>query len=222
MLKRTNKKEQPSISSDGGTAISTKRPRKPRRSQFSRWFWHWFAAGEGEGSPGYTYYIDWGLTVDAIFGVGLMYLSPIPLAEAARTFLLPVVGIMIGIAFAWVANANAILHTPEIEGVTRKLRGGLVGVVWEFQLAVLLLLTILVLWGLASLQIFDVTWPTPDRVTLYSVMEIVLYGSASCAVRVCWRIVRDVQNLFVTRHRVREVERMRRESDADPDESQSR
>lgn len=194
--------------------------RKPR-GPFNRWFWHWFASGEGEGSSGYTYYMDWGLTVDAVLGLGLMYLSPIPLAEAARTFLLPVVGIMIGISFAWVANANAILHTPEIEGVARRMRGGLVGVVWEFQLAVLLLLMILVLWGLASLRIFDITWPTPGRYVWYSVTEVVLYGSASFAVRVCWRIVRDVQNLFVTRHRVRDVDLMPKELGSESDGNHS-
>lgn len=180
-----------------------------RKSDYDRWFGHWFLKGVNGGRPGHEYYWRWGLLVDVLVGGSIMFLSPVAIGDAARVFLLPVAGIMIGLTFAWVGNANAVLQTPEIEGVARRMRGGLEAIIWEFQLAVLILLIVAVMWGLASVDVFDETWPTPARSYLYNTVEATLYAASSLALRACWRVVRDAQNLFVTRHRLREELRKR-------------
>ena len=99
-----------------------------------------------------------------------------------------------------------MLQTPEIEELSDYFDGGMDSLAFSYQLAVLVLFVVLVLWGLASVGVFDETWPVGGTLwgdRFYFAVSIVLYGSWSMAIRSCWHVVGNAQRLLVSRHRMR-------------------
>jgi len=169
-------------------------------------YWVWLIRGTG-GRPGIRRFLDWWLIVHAIVAVGLSVVVPVPLQEAAAVFLLPLAGILIGLSFAWAGNAQTLLQTQEIEYFAEHHPGGFAEYVYVYQTAVLLILTTLVLWGLAGAQVFDKTWPTPALPKAYMLVEVVLFGLASVAIRECWHVVLGAQCMLLVRRNIRKKQR---------------
>lgn len=167
-----------------------------------RWFWGWFFRGI-KGDAGWTRLVNKWLPIHILIGGVLFGLSPVSLADAARGFLLPIAGIFVGIAFAWAASAQSVLQTSELEEWSEFADDGYEGVVYTFQLAILVLLGVLIMWGLASLGVFDQTWPTEKRRSAYIVVGVCMYASASLGVRACWHAVFGAQMLLITRYTIR-------------------
>ena len=59
-----------------------------------------------------------------LVGVALAFLIQVDLATAANAVLLPLVGILIGLCFAWAGNAQALLQTRELNRMTEHSEGG--------------------------------------------------------------------------------------------------
>lgn len=176
-----------------------------------QWFWGWLRHGddtveEDERQPGYRKIANRWIFLHLTVGATLSGIAPASLNDAASSFLLPLAGIFIGIAFAWAGNAQTLLQTPEIEQLANYPGEGFKDWVYEYQLTVLLLLVTLVLWGVSSLGVYDELWPTPQRAYLYWVVGLLLYTLASLSLRGCWRAVMDTQNLLVTRYRARQIQ----------------
>lgn len=128
---------------------------------------------------------------------------PLSASKAANTVLLPLAGIFIGLTFAWAGNAQALLQSSEIDDLTKYHPGGFEEFVHVFQLAILVLLGTLVGWGIAGLEVFDATWPTPHRIRTYFAVRSTLYASASIALRECWHVVLGSQLLLLVQRRIR-------------------
>lgn len=165
-------------------------------------FWSWFFKGSGNGA-GLKRFLDRWIILHIAIGLGLAFLVPIPLKEAAVTLLLPVAGIFIGLSFAWGGNAQALLQSTEIENMSSFRDGGYVEYVYTFQAAILLILVTLVLWAIAGLGIFDTVWPTCSNHYLYVLVSFFLFLFSSLTVRECWHVVLGAQSMLLARFHIR-------------------
>jgi hypothetical protein len=119
------------------------------------------------------------------------------LGDIANTVFVPLIGILVGLSFAWGANAHALLQSREIRLMIRHRAGGMPEYAFTFQLAILVTLTTLAAWGLAGLRIFDVAWPTMMRPFVYGAIESVLFALASLTIRECWHVVVGTQQMLI-------------------------
>lgn len=168
-------------------------------------FWRWFFIGDF-GSAGYTRFIDAWLILHALIGFSFSYILPKSLEEIATTILLPVVGILIGLSFAWGGNAQALLQTTEIEEISKYKKGGISEYVHTFQAAILLILITLVFWTIAGMGIFDNVWPKEKCIISYKAISFLLFFFSSMTLRECWHVVLGAHHLLLIRFKVRNKE----------------
>lgn len=175
-----------------------------------RWhFWKWFFQGLN-GKPGLLRLFDRWLVLHVGVGFGLAWLVEVPLHEAARTLILPLAGIFIGLSFAWAGNAQALLQTKKIEAIAGYHPDGIRHYVYTFQLAILILLVTLIAWGLAGLEVvsseslrrkFSLSYHTRHAASY--LVEAFLYFLSSLTLRECWHVVLGSQSLILLRHDAR-------------------
>jgi hypothetical protein len=164
-------------------------------------FWRWLVLGSG-GKPGVSRIFDGWIILHVCVATGMCYLMPIKMEEAADSVLTPLAGLLIGLAFAWGANAQALLQCDEIEEIAERSPGGLVDYVYIYLLAVLIILITIVLWGFAGLGIYDKVWPTAGT-SNYRVVEFVLFLMSSITIRTSWHVVLGSQMMLVIRWAIR-------------------
>ncbi|MEK7674623.1 MAG: hypothetical protein AAB676_02150 [Verrucomicrobiota bacterium] len=165
-------------------------------------FWRWLAKGSG-GKPGYRRLIDRWLILHFGIGVLLGFIVRVNLQTAANTVLLPLVGILIGLCFAWAGNAQALLQAGEIEEMTQFHKGGFAEYVFTYQAAILTILVTLVTWALAGFEIFDKAWPSEARQPWYFVVKAILFTLSSLTLRECWHVVLGAQWMLLMQHKIK-------------------
>ena len=165
-------------------------------------FWRWLLRGLNS-TPGYKRLITGWLLVHILIGVGTAIVVPVKVCEASRAILLPLTGMFIGLSFSWIGNAQALLQQDEIERIAEHHPDGIDTYVYTFQLAVLVILTTLVFWGLAGLSVFDSR--AEDGTYLYFGVESGLYCLVSITLRECWHVVMGSQELLRMRRTVRSI-----------------
>lgn len=180
-------------------------------------FWKWFFQGlghdvqagvgsaNGSSRPGYQRFADlW-----SVFHVGVgfvcVFVVRIPLFEAANSVLLPLAGALVGMTFAWIGNAQALLRLPEIERLAKaKGEYGFADYVFVFQAAILLVLFSLAFWAFAGMKVFDETWPTPANPLTYDCIKLILFLSVSMTFRECWHVILGTMQLMLKSHELKD------------------
>lgn len=165
-------------------------------------FWVWFIKGSS-GKPGYRTVINRWLALHVIVGITLAYLVQVDLKEAANSVLLPLVGILIGLSFAWAGNVQALLQTSEIEEMTSRHPGGFDEYVYTFQTAIFIILVTLVAWALAGLEVYDKWCPASQQVVGYYILKTMLYALCSLTLRECWHVVLGAQWMLLIQRKIR-------------------
>lgn len=160
-------------------------------------YWIWFIKGSG-GKAGYRRIINRWMFFHIFVGYSLTYLVRIDLTSCANTVILPLAAIFVGLSFAWVGNAQALLQSERMELIYKHHKGGFIEYAFTFQTAILALLISLVLWGMAGLQVFDRTWPTTGCPNSYNLIKFILFTNSSIALRECWHVVLAVQWMLIT------------------------
>ena len=122
----------------------------------------------------------------------------------ANTVLLPLVGILIGLSFAWAGNAQAMLQTREIASLSDYHEGGFAEYVYLYQTAILIILITLVLWGFAGLKVFDSWWPTQTANYPYFATKAFLFMLASLTLRSCWQVIMGSQWMLLAQKKIKE------------------
>ena len=166
-------------------------------------FWRWLVLGLND-RPGYRQLCNWWLIIHVILGISLAAIVGTSVHEAAQTLLLPLAGIFIGLSFAWAGNAQALLQESEIEKLANHHPDGIETYVYTFQLAILVILSTLVAWGLAGLKVFSSPLFCTQWIQL--VIEATLYSLASLTLRECWHVVMGSQLLILSRLKVRDTD----------------
>lgn len=154
-------------------------------------YWMWVFAG------GYKRVINGWLFVQIALGAGCAWLVTDSLKSTATSILMPGMGVLVGLTFAWGANAQALLQSAEIQALARHSRGGFPQYVYTFQTAILVVLSALAMWALAGFGVFDGRWPTTARATQYFVVETMLYTLAAIALRESWQVVLGTLRLLL-------------------------
>lgn len=167
-------------------------------------YWQWFTRGRN-GRPGWRKFFDRWLVLHAGVGVFLGVGLPVTAVEAARSVLLPLAGVFVGMSFAWVGNAQAILQSQEIERLAEEHPGKLEQYVYTYQSAILAILVTLVAWGIAALGAVDAPCPWLCPSWVYDMMKSFLYSLASLTLRECWHVVMGAQMLLLTQRFVRRL-----------------
>jgi hypothetical protein len=167
-------------------------------------FWKWFFVGR-DSRAGWKRFVNRWLILHAGVGALLIWLIPVTLEKSAQTVLLPLAGVFVGMTFAWVGNAQAVLQSPELDRVSANRAGGIEDYVHTFQAAILTILTTLVVWGSAALGLLErpCGWACPTWG--YEVVGAALYGLASLALRECWHVMLGAQMLFLMQVFVRKL-----------------
>ena len=161
-------------------------------------FWKWLFRGLSH-RPGYTQLADRWIFVHMITGSAIAIVSDVPLHEAAHTVLLPLAGIFIGLSFAWIGSAQALMQEKEMEKLAKHHPDGIETYVYTFQLAILIILVTLAAWGLAGLKVFDsISCKHP---VLHFKLEAILYFLSSLTLRECWHVVMASQLMVILRSR---------------------
>ena len=165
-------------------------------------FWYWLFCGSG-GKPGFSRIINGWMLVHCGVAFWLALYVPIELREATNSILAPLAGLLIGLAFAWAANAQALLQCEEVEEIVKNTKGGFPDYVYTYQLSVFIVLLTMILWGLASLGVFDKIWPKIDS-HYYIGCKYVLYLMTSLTIRTCWHVVMGAQLMLIVRWTIRQ------------------
>lgn len=166
---------------------------------------------EGSGAkPGYRRLINVWSILHFVVGFGLSSVVRVDLVTAANAVLLPLVGILVGLSFAWAGNAQALLQVSEIEEITDFHEGGFSEYVFVYQAAIFTILFTLVAWALAGLGVFDQTWPMPTSELTYFGIKVILFTLSSLTLRECWHVVLGAQWMLLIQ---REVKRLRSRRD---------
>lgn len=160
-------------------------------------YWNWFFRGRTDSRPGWRQLMNGWLLAHLVIGTALSTLVLEPLPEAAKAILLPLAGILIGMSFAWIGNAIALVQTPEIERLAAFHHGGIEQYVYTFQTAILVLLVTLSMWGAAGLGVFERPCFWPCGPWAHTTMSVILYALASLAIRECWQVVAFSQLLLL-------------------------
>lgn len=147
--------------------------------------------------------MDRWLLLHTAVGVALSLLLPMSLQSAAQAVLLPLAGIFIGLSFAWVGNAQAILQSNELELLYEQHPGGFENYAYSFQSAILAILITLIAWSFAALGILDAQclWTCP--LWSYQAATAFLFFLASLSLRECWHVVMGAQLLLLAQRHVR-------------------
>ena len=168
-------------------------------------FWEWLARGNG-GKRGYRRVVNRWLMLHLGVGLALGVLAHDPMKEISRAVLLPLAGVLVGLAFAWAGNAQALLQTEQIHEFSSHRPGGYVEYVYTYQLAILVLLVTLSFWGITAIGVWDDRWPTARDFGWYLGVKCVAFTCLSVAVRECWHVVLGAQLMLIARKRIDEAQ----------------
>lgn len=142
-----------------------------------------------------------------LVGIFLASIVKPGLKDAASSVLLPLVGVLVGLSFAWAGNAQSLLQSPEIDELSDYHPGGLREFAFTYQAAILAILGCVTIWGLAGLGVFDhqCFWACSDR--WYFTASVALYGSLSLTIRESWHVVLGAQRMLLMRSAKQRIDR---------------
>jgi hypothetical protein len=182
-------------------------------------FWTWFFRGISveeypadqakesisEGKAGIRAYFDKWLIFHIVIGLFLMFIVPMRINEAARSILLPLAGIFIGLTFAWGGNAVTLMQSDEINILADYKPGGLREYVFKFQAAILVLLFTMVAWGFAGLDIFESLYCSSKFGVIYKAFKAFLFFLVSLSLRDCWHVVMGAQAMVLYKRKIKKA-----------------
>lgn len=166
-------------------------------------YWNWLFRGF-QGKPGYKRIINYWIIIHVLIGIIISLIVDVDLKDAANTVLLPLAGILIGLAFAWAGNASSLMQSVEFQEFSDKHEGGFVEYVYTYQTAILVILLTLVVWGFAGLNVFDNQWPRKSAPVEFFVIKTILFAISSLTIRECWHAVMGAQWMIITQKGIRD------------------
>lgn len=162
-------------------------------------FWSWLARGSDSRPAGLRHVVNGWLLLHLGVGIALALVVPDSIEACAAKVSLPMVGVLVGLTFAWAGNALGLLSSEAMSSLAQRHRGGISEYAFIYQLAVLVITSTLVIWGLGAVGVFDRTWPTPERRTLYFLTRVALFALTSLTTREAWSAVLGAQLMIVAK-----------------------
>ena len=150
-------------------------------------FWMWFLRGSGS-KPGYRRVINSWLIFHFIIGLIVNFVILLNVSDVAKSALLPMLAVFIGLTFSWAGNAHSLLQSSEIIEKANENPGGIYEYVYTFQLCILIMLITIALWTSAMLE--PKALINDNYLNEFNFFATVfLYAFASLSLRTCWHAV---------------------------------
>lgn len=158
----------------------------------TRGFWTWLVRGMAGGKPGYRRVINVWTAFHVGVGLALAVGTSMAISQVASGVVLPLAGILVGLAFAWAGNAQALLQTKELVAMGKAVPGKMYDYIYTYQLAILVLIVAFVSWSIASIGVIDgildkCVLPVESAGRL--LVKTFLFSVSSLAIRECWHVV---------------------------------
>lgn len=149
-------------------------------------FWHWFFHGVAK-KPGYRRVANaWGVFHLSVGGFAAFAVD-VDFQDLAKSALLPLMAILVGLTFSWAGNVNSIMQTKEVQKFLEQ-KGGALEYVFTFQLCILINIAVICAWCVPLLDL-PYLLPPGSRAIVERAMEAVLFAAVSLAVRTGWHAV---------------------------------
>lgn len=129
-------------------------------------------------------------------------LVTVRLVDVAEKALLPLMAIFVGLTFSWAGNAHALLQSREVLAVASERKGGIFEYVYTFQLCILIILSVVVIWVIPLLGLPYLVPKDFGFITFNFLTKCLLYGSLSLAFRCSWQAVLGANMLLLIRARL--------------------
>ncbi|WP_144004944.1 hypothetical protein [Solidesulfovibrio fructosivorans] len=154
-------------------------------------FWKWLFCKNGERRAGIQVFVDRWLILHVLVGLLASLFLDNCIVDSAKNIIIPFVGILAGITFAWSGNITALLTTAELDELSKYHQEGITGYVFSVQRAILVILVALILWVLVGLSVIsNFFW------------RFVIFSVSSIAIRESWGVIMFAQMLTIYRERV--------------------
>jgi len=149
-------------------------------------FWRWFFLGLNQ-KAGYRRIANWWGLFHFAAGAVVAFFVNIDIQDLAKSALLPLMAILVGLTFSWAGNVNAIMQTDEVQKFLES-KGGAAEYVFTFQLCILINISVICVWCIPLLQFPYILFFVPQPLA-ETVMETGLFAAVSLAVRSGWHAV---------------------------------
>ena len=166
--------------------VSKPSPDALARAKAHTSFWAWMRDRSERG--GMKRWFNWTLVVHTIIGVALAYVVPGELADRAKSVVLPLAGVLVGLTFAWAATAISVVSSPEFRRIMAGSSQGVRGTANYFQLAIFVVLGSTLLWAFVGLGPFS-AWPGAPVEIVNRIAAAFLFAVTSLAIAECWSAV---------------------------------
>jgi hypothetical protein len=158
-------------------------------------YWKWLLYGGKK--AGFFLIIDKWLFVHAIIALLMIYLLPnTTLKDAGEKVIVPLSGVFVGMTFAWIGNAQAVVNSNGLDALILRSQSSLRDYVYIFLNSALIVLATLIMWGLAALGLHDQKLIIDFKFGII-VWEFFYYLLTSIAVRECWSVIIGMQSLIL-------------------------
>lgn len=149
-------------------------------------FWCWFFYGVAK-EPGYRRMANaWGLFHVVVGGV-VAFAVEVDFQDLAKSALLPLMAILVGLTFSWAGNVNSIMQTEEVQKFLKE-KGGAIEYVYTFQLCILINIAVICAWCIPLLEL-PYLLPSATRSLVEGAMAAGLFAAVSLAIRTGWHAV---------------------------------
>ena len=178
-------------------------------------FWLWFLKGKLTNqnktsedkfisiTPGYKKIYNKWILFHLLIGLFITFFSKETVERSSMTIMLPLSSALIGITFAWAGNISSILLEPHLKHRIQIRKSKIDDYVFTFQLAALVILTTLCLWGLAGIGVH----PSSDLPFLSSLFKIFLFSMISLSLREGWHVIYGVSALTIVRGQIPDIKK---------------
>ena len=181
-------------------------------------FTSWILKGHEGSKPGYKRVLNPWLILHVCIGLLLSCLIETPIQKVSQTILLPMMGVLIGLTFAWAGNAQGFIQSQEIITLSKNKPGGYIDYIFTYQLSILIVLICSGLWGLAAIDFKEIGIGDqsvhlkylPETAKL--IIKSVLYFILSLAIHESWSVIKGVHYFLIVRNKVYEVSERQKEN----------
>ncbi len=154
-------------------------------------FWRWMA------ESGLRRFWNRWLIVHALVGAVLAVAVPGRLSNFAGIALMPLASLLVGLTFAWSANAASLLQTDEVQRIGTEDNGKKYLVfVFTYQGALFLVLATATIWSLIAGGVID-QWLIANLMVRHAGRTL-LFALSSLTIRECWHSCVGVQQMLLS------------------------
>lgn len=173
-------------------------------------FFTWFLKGFGGSKSGLKRIFDGWLIFHILIGISLAFIIDTPIKDVSRVILLPLMGILIGLTFAWAGNAQGFIQTKEIIEVSKNKPGGYIDYIFIYQFSIFSVLLCTGVWAIAAFDIKQIDCfdrPVHPRFLTYlqkTGIKSILYFTLSFTIREAWSTIQGVHYFLIVKNKIYE------------------